>query len=110
MLNLRKRFALWLCRAAGLTEVAVRRAEIDDLRDSNRKLEAAYAAQLSIAQSMAVQLNSNTLMMKRWLEASPALQTVERAHATRPKNGKRSGIILPPSADLRAIIPRVRAP
>lgn len=103
-MTIRKRIALWLCRAAGLIDVAVRREEMDDLRDSNRKLEAAYAAQLSIAQSMARQLNSNTLMMKRWLEASPALQTVERAHTTRPKNGKRSSLILPPMADLRVNI------
>lgn len=104
-MNLRRRLALWLCRAAGLTELAVRREEIDDLRDSNRKLTAAYAAQIALVQTMAQQLNTNTLMMRRWLEASPALQTVERAHATRPKNGKRPSIILPPSADLRAIMP-----
>ena len=104
MTSLRKAIALWLCRAAGLTDVAVHRAELDDLRESKRKLEAAYASQLKLLQAIAQQTNSNTLMLKRWLEASPNLQTVERAHAMR---GKRTngGIILPPSGDLRAFAP-----
>jgi hypothetical protein len=103
MTSLRKRLALWLCRAAGLTEVAAHRAELDDLRESNRKLEAGYSALLKIAQATAGQTNSNTLMLKRWLEASPNLQTVERAHATRGTRTK-GGLILPPSADLRAFV------
>jgi hypothetical protein len=104
-MNIRKRFALWLCRAAGLTDVAVHRAELDDLRESTAQFKQALEMQLALTRRSVEQLNANTLMMKRWLDASPALQTIERAHANRPKNGKRSSIILPPSADLRANIP-----
>lgn len=103
-MNLRKRFALWLCRAAGLTEVAVHRAEIDEFRARLTVLEDANKAALTLLKSCAAQTNGNTLMLKRWLEASPSLQTVERAYATRGKRSK-SGIILPPSADLRAFAP-----
>lgn len=109
MIDFRKRFALWLCRAAGLTDVAVRREEMDDLRESNRQFKAALEMQLALTRRSVEQLNSNTLMMKRWLDASPALQTVERSHAKRPKNdakrgGAQSRIILPPTADLRVNI------
>jgi hypothetical protein len=106
VISFRKRLALWLCRAAGLTEVAVHREQVDEFRARLTVLEDANKAALSLLKSCAAQTNSNTLMLKRWLEASPALQTVERAYATR-KNGNRTkaGIILPPSADLRAFAP-----
>jgi hypothetical protein len=98
--NIRRRLALWLCRQAGLTEIASTRAELDDIRAEHRKLRAAYTAQTDLLKTIARQTNSNTLMMKRWLEAVPSLQTVEAAHAR-----KKSRIILPPTADLRAIVP-----
>ena len=56
-----------------------------------------FAAHIELAKRMAQQLNTNTNMMKRWHEASPALQTIEKAHA---RNVERR-IILPPTADLR---------
>lgn len=95
-MSIRKRLALALCRAAGLTEVASTRAEMDQIRADNRGLAKAYTAQTELVKAIARQTNSNTLMMKRWLEASPALQTVEKAHGV-----KKSRIILPPTVDLR---------
>lgn len=94
---LRRRLALAICRAAGLTTIAANRYENDELRESNRKLVASHEAMGTLMKTMARQTNSNTLMMKRWLEASPALQTVEKA-AQRKKSSR---IILPPSVDLR---------
>jgi hypothetical protein len=67
-MTFQKRLALWLCRAAGLTDVAVHREELDDLRESKRRLEAAHTAELKLLQAIAQQTNSNTLMLKRWLE------------------------------------------
>lgn len=98
-MSLRRRLALWLCRAAGLTEVASSRAELDEIRADHRRLRDAYTAQTGLLQAVARQTNSNTLMLKRWLEASPNLQTVEKAAAHR-----KSKIILPPTADLRTIV------
>lgn len=99
MRTLRKRVALAICRAAGLDVIAANRAELDELRESNRKLENAYRATLNLLKEMAKQTNSNTLMLKRWLEGSPSLQVIERSHSKRG-NGK-SGLILPPMSDLR---------
>lgn len=99
-MTIRRRLALALCRAAGLTTIAANRFELDDLRASNRKLTATVDALGQLMKTAAQQTNSNTLMIKRWLEASPALQTVEKA-----AQRKKSRIILPPSADLRTIIP-----
>lgn len=98
MKSLRKQLALALCRAAGLTAIADTRAELDAIRADHRQLKAAYTAHIELAKKMARQLNTNTVMMKRWHEASPALQTIEKAAA------RKKSIILPPTADLRAII------
>ena len=99
ILDIRKSPALWLCRAAGLDAVALSRVELDELRAENRKLRASHDAMGTLLKTMARQTNANTLMLKRWLEASPALQLVEQAHASGSQ--KRSKIILPPTADLR---------
>jgi hypothetical protein len=93
--KIRKRLALALCRAAGLHEVASTRAELDDIRAEHRRLSTLYTAQTQLVKTMARQLNSNTVMMKRWLDASPSLQTVEKAAQ------RKSKLILPPTADLR---------
>lgn len=101
--HLRKRLALALCRAAGLTTIAANRAELDDLRDSNRKLTAARVAEMQLLKTIAQQTNSNTLMLKRWLEGSPTLQLIEKsASIGGSKDGKnRKSIIVPPTGDLR---------
>lgn len=95
--HIRRRLALALCRAAGLDQVAVARAELDELRAEARKLRASHDAMGTLLKTMAQQTNSNTLMLKRWLEASPALQTVERA----AQEGRKRRVILPPTADIR---------
>lgn len=97
MFTLRKRLALALCRAAGLTEVASTRAEMDDMRAEQRKAAKARAAELALVKAIAEQTNANTFMLKRWLDGSPALQTIEK-NVQRKASRK---IILPPHADLR---------
>lgn len=92
---IRQRIALALCRAAGLTEVASTRAELDSIRADHRKLNALYTAQTQLVKTMAVQLNVNTKMMRRWHEGSPALQLIEKAAQ------RKASIILPPTADIR---------
>lgn len=100
-MTIRRRLALALCRAAGLTTIAANRFETDELRESNRKLAATVDALGKLMQTMARQTNSNTLMLKRWLESSPALQLVEKA--AQRKNASR--IILPPNVDIRTTVP-----
>lgn len=97
MKSLRKRLALALCRAAGLTDVASTRAELDAIRADQRHLTTARAAELQLIKSIAQQTNTNTLMLKRWLDGSPALQLIEKNVARKAERK----IILPPSADLR---------
>lgn len=94
--RIRQSLALALCRAAGLTDVAANRAELDEIRAEHRRLRDAYAAHIELAKAMAKQTNSNTLTLKRWYEGSPTLQMIERA----AQQGRK--IVVPPTGDLRS--------
>lgn len=90
-----RRAALALCRAAGLHEVASTRAELDELRAEHRALRDAYTAHIELVKAIARQTNTNTLLLKRWLEGSPTLQLIERAA------GQGRKVVVPPTGDLR---------
>ena len=100
--TLRRRLALALCRAAGLHDVAIARAELDEVRADQRKLREALTSQVHLFKAIAQQLNSNTLTMKRWAEGMPALAQLDRDFVNREM---RKALIAKPTSDLRVVPP-----